>query len=178
MVIQYCRLSIVYGEIFSCTNMPTEVSVLDPTPVWLYRWGAQIAHSNTQSGGCMWHCRTHQTIHTITHTGKKKQVVIDNSLYMSLFAEQASVILEKPGGCGSFQSLLYLHIHTRICTFLLFHCLCSVAQIWASESLALSAIGSASRVISTPPTIPQPAVSIPPLRKEFAVPPKDQLSDV
>lgn len=32
-----------HREIFSCTNMPTEVSTLDLTPEWLHRWEAQIA---------------------------------------------------------------------------------------------------------------------------------------
>lgn len=37
MVIQYCRLSSITGEIFSCANMPTEVSVIDLTPEQAYR---------------------------------------------------------------------------------------------------------------------------------------------
>lgn len=54
MVIQYFRLSSVCREIFRCANMPTEVSFIDLTPEQLGRWGASIAHSNAQSGGCMW----------------------------------------------------------------------------------------------------------------------------
>lgn len=114
----------------------------------------------------MWHRRTHPTIHTLTHTHtRKRRRSRLGSITVFTWARLPSkkvLFYRNQGGCRCFQRWLYLHIRTRVCTFLLFHCLGSVAQIWASESLALSAIGSASRVIPNPPTIPQPAVSIPP----------------
>lgn len=54
MVIQYFRLGSLNREIFRCANMPTEVSIIDLTPERVDKEGAWIAHSNTQSGGCMW----------------------------------------------------------------------------------------------------------------------------
>lgn len=181
MVIQYCRLSSVYREIFSCANVPTKVSVIYLTPERPYGWGAPIAHSNTQSGGCMWPCTALQGTSNSSdlHTQKRRSRLWQITVFTWSRSLESHCYFTETRGMLVFQTLLYLQIHARICTSLLFHCLCSVAQIWASESLALSAFGSASRVIPTPPTISQLAVYIPLSEKrEFAAPPEDQLSDV
>lgn len=184
MVIQYCRLSSVYREIFSCANVPTEVSVLYLTPERPYRWGAPIAHSNTQSGGCMWPCTALQDTSNSSdlHTEKKKQVVTDNSLYMRSLPSKPLLFYRNQRDVGVFK---HYCISRYIQESALLSCFTACALCHRSELLkALPCPLSGPLHVWYP--LPRQFLSLPftsPSQKrererEFAAPPVDQLSDV
>lgn len=106
MVIHYCRLSSVYGEIFSCTNMPTEVS----TPEWLHRWEAQIA--TQQHPIRRLHVAPQDTSnnpHHHTHTRKRRRSRL-GSITVFTWARLPSkkvLFYRNQGGCRCFQRWLY-----------------------------------------------------------------------
>lgn len=180
MVIQYCRLSSIYGEIFGCANMPTEVSVIDLTPERLYKWEAPIAHSNTQSGGCMRPFTALQETKSSSdlHTQKRRSRLWQITVFTwGRFPSKPALFYRNQKGVGAFK-------HYCISRYIknLHFCPVSLPMLCGSDLSFWKPCLVRYRVRFTCDTHSpdnSSACSLhPPLREEFAAPPEDQLLDV
>lgn len=184
MVIQYCRLSSVYREIFSCANVPTEVSVIYLTPERPYRWGAPIAHSNTQSGGCMWPCTALQDTSNSSdlHTQKRRSRLWQITVFTWSRCLESHCYFPETRGMLVFSNITvspdtYKNLHFSPVSLPV---LCGTDLSFWKPCLVRFRVRFTCDTHS--PDNFSACSLHPPLRKErereFAAPPEDQLSDV